>query len=431
MFFRVIASVILASLWLTWRLIASPVGTLVAGESAAHQFDNSDTSYVTSIVGIKAGNGGINALVTLCVLVLLLLIWYGPLYRFFKAKAGSFMIGLFLLAGLYVPSARAYYATTDYTEVYVVLPSHSAFLIPDVGDNRDTQQGMNSEAYLNSKKVAVKRVQIPHTKLEGSGYLANYVVPAARLIIVDRTPYYSEWAMDPSKGTSNANQGFSCESAESINVSFDILASADVEEDNAAKFLYWFGVDPLGSDPAHPIKDKDGKLITVADQSDPNIQFASVIYGKSLKEVMDQQVRGYIHAAICNEMGVLPLMTIFGSKAKIIKAVEQATKDFFKDRGLTINFIGFASPLNYDSKVQAAINSVFEAGKTAEARLELQTTLDYQRQLADISVRESEGTAISKWDGRLPAITFPNIMWMPQAAWDWITGWFTGKKTGS
>lgn len=420
--FKALITAMLLASWVLMRAIAGPLSTVMSGESAVKQLDNNDVSYITSILGMKLGYN-LQFIGTLFFATLIVLVWLPDILRLFKRRSTT--LSLVALGFLYAGDARAYYSQQDYTEVYYLLPSHSAFLIPDVGANQSSQEQFESEGYLKKNKVGSKLIQIPHRKLEGSGWLVQMVVPSARLIIVDRTPFYSEWATDPKKGTSANNQGFSCESAESINVSFDILASADVEEENAAKFLYWFGVDPLGS---VQVRDNTGKVTgTATDPNDPNIMFASVIFGKSLKEVMDQQVRGYVHAAICNEMGILPLMTIFGSKAKIIKAVEKQTQDFFSGKGLTINFIGFASPLNYDSNVQTSINSVFAATKQAEAVMAMQAAQPVQQKAAEINNIQAQGDTMRKWDGKVPAIQLPSVMWFPQAAWDWLTGWFTGK----
>ena len=111
------------------------------------------------------------------------------------------------LAGLifWQTSAYAYYDKNDVTEAYTILPNESAFWIPDVGANKDNQAKLDSEAYLNDNKVALKRFIVPHAKLSGSSGAwgwADYYVPSGRLIIVDRTPYSREWVDAADRGTS-------------------------------------------------------------------------------------------------------------------------------------------------------------------------------------------------------------------------------------
>jgi hypothetical protein len=70
-----------------------------------------------------------------------------------------------------VPTAYAYYDQANYTEAYFILPNESAFFIPDVGANKETQGGFGSEAYLQENKIPAKRFEIPHQKLSGTSFI--------------------------------------------------------------------------------------------------------------------------------------------------------------------------------------------------------------------------------------------------------------------
>ena len=84
----------------------------------------------------------------------------------------------------------------------------SALRIPDVGANKDNQAQSTSEAFLNANRVALKRFIVPHAQLPGSGLILRLLVPAGRLIIVDRTPFSREWVDAADRGTSSARRAF-------------------------------------------------------------------------------------------------------------------------------------------------------------------------------------------------------------------------------
>ena len=233
--FRGAASVFAILVYATVNLLLNPAATVLSGEVAVRQFDNSTLSYTQSAYGIRAfGALGIPALV---LLVVLAAIWWKYLKlgwgRLFAAVA---IMGCLLLAGT---DAHAYYDKNDYTEAYFILPNESAFFIPDVGANRDSQAKFGSMEYLEANKVAAKRFIIPHARFAGSGSLwSDYYVPTGRLIVVDRTPYNREWVASGERGTSSRNKSFPCQTQEGLNVTAEVAIAASVTEENAARFLY-------------------------------------------------------------------------------------------------------------------------------------------------------------------------------------------------
>jgi hypothetical protein len=69
----------------------------------------------------------------------------------------------------------------------VIENSESAFVIPL--DESGEQASFDSEAYLESAKVASKRIQIPHRWVkDGYTYLSGKYLPTLRVIVVDHTP---------------------------------------------------------------------------------------------------------------------------------------------------------------------------------------------------------------------------------------------------
>ena len=288
-----------------------------------------------------------------------------------------------------VPTAYAYYDQANYTEAYFILPNESAFFIPDVGANKETQGGFGSEAYLQENKIPAKRFEIPHQKLSGTSYWSNYYVPTGRLIIVDRTPYNREWTASGHRGTSPKDESMPCQSREGLNVTAEVGIAVSVHEENAAKFLYWFGVKP-----------------PVGDRKDPQVIFTSVFYGRNLAEVMDGVGRGQIQTLVCNEIGKYPLDKVNEMYVPIIEQVKARAEEFLKERGITLDYIGWAGTLTFDKDVQQAINDNYSAQKIAPVLDILKT-----KALLDVA---------HKWNGQLPSL--PSVVVLPSNLTDILTG---------
>jgi hypothetical protein len=281
---RVVATVVAVLLYGWINFLAYPAATLLTGQTAGQQFADSDASYFGSMIGMRIfSHLGIPFVLLLIVVVL---IWIGPLRRFLTGVAALGFLSV--LSG--APPAQAYYDKTDYTEAYTILPNESAFWIPDVGANKDNQAQLESEAYLNANKVALKRFIVPHVHLQGSGGFFDFYVPAGRLIIVDRTPFSREWVDSSERGTSHRKEGFPCQTSEGLNVTVGISIGASVLEPNAAKYLYRFGVLPVGGD-----------------RADPKVIFASVYYSRKLSDVMDDVGRKKVQTLVCYEISARTL----------------------------------------------------------------------------------------------------------------------------
>ena len=231
---RTMLSVLAVVIFVGVNFIGNSVSTLIVGQQAAGQLQSSDSAYIGSMAGMQLGQHfGISFLVLFLVLGL---IWLKNLKSIFGLGA------IVLVLSFSMTPAHAYYDKTDYTEAYTILPNETAFWIPDVGANKDTQVKMDTESYYNNNKVALKRFIVPHVKLPGSGTWSDFYVPAGRLIIVDRTPYSREWVDATDRGTSLSKQGFPCQSKEGLNITAGVSIGVSVIEDNAAKYLQNFGV---------------------------------------------------------------------------------------------------------------------------------------------------------------------------------------------
>jgi len=315
-------------------------------------------------------------------LMSLFAIWMKTLKEFIAA---SVALGLLFVVAQ-PQQAFAYADTTDKTEAYTILPNESAFWIPDVGANKDIQVKFDSESYLSDNKVAAKRFIVPHAKLGNSGgFLGwDYYVPTGRLIIVDRTPYSREWVKSNARGTSTGDQSFPCQSKEGLNITAGVSIGASVSEENAAKFLYRFGV-----------------VTPQGDRKDPQVIFASVYTGRSLANVMDDVGRKKIQTLVCAEIGKRTFDQANDDMIVMMDSIQKTTKEYFASVGITLDFIGWADTFEFDPSVQKAVNDRYIANKLASALPVLQA-------VAGLKVQEGLGSGLDKHG--LPIVVTPQMI---------------------
>ncbi len=389
---RFILTLVIVVLAIAVNMIVGINTTISFGQSAAGQFANSSDAAVTVPLQFWVSHMlGLSAIITF---LLLCLIWW-PVVRSITRTMTAVMIAGAALLATAGGDAKAYYDKTDVAEAVFILPNESAFFIPDVGANKDSQAKFGSEEYLNQNKVAAKRFQIPHAKFSGSGgtysIWSDFYVPTSRLIIVDRTPYNREWTASTSTGTSSKNESFPCQSSEGLNMTAEVAIAASVSEDNVAKFLYYFGVNP-----------------PVGDRSRPEVIFTSVYYGKSLAQVMDTVGRGKVQSIVCHEFAARTFDEGNKHLNEVMTNVEKNVGDFLASRGITLDYIGWAGTITFDKDVQQAVNDRY----TAE---HLAPILPVMQQKAEIAIQTAAATAIMRWDGKLPAQI--SGLWIVPGAW--------------
>jgi hypothetical protein len=307
----------------------------------------------------------------IALLVVLGFIWYKQI----KEYIGFPALSIFLCTSLLVPNTSyAYYDKQDYTESYPVLPNQTVFLVSNDGD-KNNQARLHSEEYLNSPEVKVPQelVQIPHTKLSGSGAFRDYYIPSSRLIIVDRTTYSRTWVGDPKKGSSAADESFPCQTKEGLNATAGISIATRIDPEKAAKYLYNFGV----------------KSQEAIDYSNPTELFQSVYHAKSLQEVMDNVVKGEIHTLVCKQISARGLDTANAEMGIMMDNVTKEVSKYLDSVGITLINVGFADTLQFDPEVQKAINDLYISNT-------LQSSLPVLQSLADIKVKEGVAYGIAE-----------------------------------
>jgi hypothetical protein len=371
---RAICSVVAILLYGWINFLLNPAATLLTGQMAGKQLENSDMAYVTASFGMSFfSHIGIPLVVLIAVLVA---IWWRPVRGMLMAVV---LLGAILTAA---HPALAYYDKTDFTEAYTILPNESAFWIPDVGANKDSQAQIESEAFLNANKVALKRFVVPHTKLSGSGSFYDFYVPAGRLIIVDRTPFSREWVDSAERGTSKRREGFPCQSKEGLNITVGVSIGTSVTEANAAKYLYRFGV-----------------VAPQGDRGDPKIIFSSVYYSRRLAEVMDDVGRKKVQTLVCDEITSRTFDQANNDAVQIMENVKQKGTEYFSSVGVTLDFVGWADTFTFDPEVQAAVNRRYIANQDQAIAALLAPHAATIQALAAADALRSFG---HKTDGKLP-----------------------------
>lgn len=381
---RIITTVILLAALGWLDMFLTSLGTVGAGQAASAQFVNSDTAYVASRLSMKFF-ADLHLPWWLAALVVVL-IWWRPWTRWLdknsgraavdrtKRKRGGAALALIIgaaLAACGTQSARAYYADTDYAESYFILPNQSAFYIPDVGANKDSQAEFGSEQYFKENKIAAKRFDMPHVKLPASGWFSNKVVNAGRLILVDRTPVTREWVDSDGRGTASKKEGFPCQTKEGLNQIAGVAIGLSVAEQNAPKFLYRFGVkNPTG------------------DPTKPEIIFTSVFYGKSLAEAADDVIRKKIQSLVCDEFYRRTFDNSNSEGIDMMKSIAAAAKAYCESVGVTLEFIGWADSFEPDKEIQKAINDRYIADKIGPV-------MSILTQNADNAVKEGLGKGLA------------------------------------
>ena len=398
MFGRVISTLIVLILWGAVKLIYRPAATIAAGDAASGQFKDSNSSAV-AVHAVSGGLTGLDVLLAVVVIAAIVFIWRRELEQILSRRASFSIAGLLLAlcaAAGHSDPARAFADTTDKTEAYTILPNESAFFIPDQGANKESQGQFDSEAYLQERKIAVKRFIIPHQKLSGSGGTSwlstgwDFYVPTGRLIIVDRTPYSREWVASRERGTSARDELIPCQSKEGVNITVGVSIGASVSEDNAARYLYHFGVMPP-SDPA-------GRAL---DRSSPQTIFTSVYYSRRLADVMDDVGRKRVQTLICNEIAGRSFDEANAEAVKIMDNVKKTATDYFGSVGVTLEFIGWGDTFTFDPEVQKAVNDK----RNAEA---LKDVLPVLQALAQLKVQE--GMSAGMASKGLPIVVTPGML---------------------
>lgn len=283
-----------------------------------------------------------------------------------------------------------------------IKPNETAWAIPLDGASQAGQVKFNSVDFLNEKKIAAKRVMVDKVERSiGRAWYAYEWIPAIRVIKIDRSLVTKEWTDAQETGSSSRKEGIGVVTKDSIQLRVGLTITASIDETDASTYLYYHGEKPLA-------------------------------------DVLNQNVRSFAVAELTLQYAELSLSDAQTNSKTIYAALFRDAKAAFKDKGITIQYLGNAEGLTYaDAKVQDSINkryTVEQDAKTAEMEqnaqkirnattiLTAQATADAAGKLFaaekasefqnDLKIRlleaQAKFTMASNWNGKLPDSIIPS-----------------------
>lgn len=210
----------------------------------------------------------------------------------------------------------------DKPEFMTIEPSQTAFLIPLVGDST-TQDAFGSEEMLLNNKVATKEIQIPHRWVQtGRQHWMGEWRDSATLIIVERKPVSRSWESGESTAASE-NKAIFGETADGIGIYVGMNCSVQIEEKDAAKFLYRYN-------------------------------------NKPLVEIIDTDIKKKVEDEFNMATSLYTSTELHSHKAEIIDQVKTNVTEFFKEYGITITVLGIKEGFSFENpEIQQAIDAKF------------------------------------------------------------------------
>lgn len=278
-----------------------------------------------------------------------------------------------LIAVIAFSSCRRPYQEEQYVEVS---PNEAAYVIPLEQGSKENQTKLKSEQYLEQNKVVSKRIYLP-TQWHSTGRWDDEGkwIPSVRVIKVDRTPVTREWTEAGTGTNAIKKENIEVESKESIGFGVGITATASIPDEWSSKFLYNYN-------------------------------------GRTLAQVMDNDVRGFIQNILTTEFGIRNLSQCQSDRKIVFDTMRKEVTDHFATLGVRIMNVGAAGQFEYidqtiqdainekfssEMKIAAATNQVQAAKKFSEAKaaIEAQKNLD-----ADINIKNAIADGIRS--GKIP-----------------------------
>ncbi len=393
---RVVLTVAVISIWGLFSLVYGVAQGPVEGAAALGQLANDDATYAASRA--VASGQWIPGAVNMGSMLALILIWGPALVRSGRRSGKTSLLALAMFVLAFGSSACG---PPLLEKVVEIAPSETAFMVKLEGDTKTGQDAFQSEEFLEERKVAVKRVSLPQRKISTGRFWFSFKwLPTAQVIKVDRKPVTREWTKEETTGTGEKSEAVHVESKDSIGFRVGVNITTSIPESWASKFLYNFA-------------------------------------GKTLSEVTDENVRGFIQASLSREFGSRDLDTGREEKKVIFDVAFAEAHAYFEKKGVSVDYMGFAEGLVYDDQViQDAINLVFqqtldvEAARqeklaqvernslmVAKARAERESAQEFDKARAaavariDLEIRGKQAQALlvaaEKWNGSMPAQILP------------------------
>lgn len=286
-------------------------------------------------------------------------------------------------------------------DVVEIKPNETAWAIPMDGESKGGQVKFNSVAFLNEKKVASKRIMVDKVpRSVGRFWFDVEWIPAISVIRVDRSLVTREWTDNEKTGTTKKSEAIQVVTRDSVQLKVGLTITSSIEEEDASTYLYFHG-------------------------------------NKSLADVTDTNIRSYCVAELTRQYSDLTLSEAQKQGNSIYSKLFDDSKKAFKDKGVTIQYLGNAEGLTYaDVAVQKAINGsytaqqdrqtammeqeatkirnqtiILNAEAQAEAAQKTLTAKEASTLQTELKVRllsaEAQNEMAKKWNGQLPSNILP------------------------
>ena len=287
-------------------------------------------------------------------------------------------------------------------DIKEIKPNETCWVIPLDGSAQSGQVKFNSIEFLNEKKIGSKRIMIDKVERKiGRMPWDIEWIPAVRVITVDRSLVTREWTDTIDTGTSQKREGIGVVTKDSVQLRIGLTITASIDEDDASTYLYYHGE-------------------------------------RALADVIDQNIRSFAVAELTKEYSQMSLSEAQTNGAGIYAKLFNDSKETFKLKGITIQYLGNAEGLSYaDPKVQEAINGSYKASQdaktaqmeqdaqkirnqtqilTAQAQAESAQKLFAAQQAAQfqnelqirMKVADAQLSMAQKWNGSLPSNILPS-----------------------
>lgn len=259
-------------------------------------------------------------------------------------------------------------------DVHEVAPNETAWCVPLDTQTQSGQVKFNSVDFLNTKKIASKRIMVDKVERSTGRMWFDYEwIPAVRVIKVDRSLVTREWTDDDKSGTTSRKEGIGVQTKDSIKLRVGLTITASIDEDDASTYLYYHGEKPL-------------------------------------RDVIDQNVRSFAVAELTKEYSLLSLSDAQTNGASIYGKLFDDAKKAFKEKGITIQYLGNSEGLNYgDPAVQDGINRSYLAEQDRKTALQEQQAQLIRNQ-TKINAAQTEAESAQKLFAAKEAAQFQNML---------------------
>lgn len=246
--------------------------------------------------------------------------------------------------------------------------NETAYVIPLTGDT--SQQGkFQSAQFLEQRKVAAKRIQIPLLWVETGRMPADGFYQAqVRVIKVDRSPVTAEFHQDMTAIKTKDADAIWIESKDSVGFSTGFSVTGLIKEEDTSTFLYRYNA-------------------------------------LSLRQVISTEVRARIQQDAAQFAAQYILDDLRAKKNEMLDEIRKDVVPFFGERGITITTIGQFGGMTYENAdIQKAIDNTFVAQQekvVAAAKLSAQGDINAKSESA---AKQDKANAILLAEGQAQAI---------------------------